>query len=45
VALRVEDHDAQRSRPEYEAALLDDLDWLGFCARRLPHCRVSNRPL
>jgi glutamyl-tRNA synthetase/glutamyl-Q tRNA(Asp) synthetase len=30
VVLRVEDHDRIRSRPEYEAALLDDLDWLGF---------------
>lgn len=30
VLLRIEDHDAQRARPEYEAALLDDLDWLGF---------------
>ncbi|HUE87604.1 MAG TPA: glutamate--tRNA ligase family protein [Vicinamibacterales bacterium] len=30
VLLRIEDHDRQRSRPEYEAALLDDLDWLGF---------------
>jgi glutamyl-Q tRNA(Asp) synthetase len=30
VVLRVEDHDRGRSRPEYEAALLDDLDWLGF---------------
>lgn len=30
VLLRVEDHDKQRCRPEYEAALLDDLDWLGF---------------
>jgi len=30
VILRVEDHDAQRSRPEFERALLDDLDWLGF---------------
>lgn len=30
VLLRVEDHDRQRCRPEYEAALLDDLDWLGF---------------
>ena len=30
VLLRVEDHDRQRSRGEYEAALLDDLDWLGF---------------
>jgi glutamyl-Q tRNA(Asp) synthetase len=30
VLLRIEDHDRQRSRPAYEAALLDDLDWLGF---------------
>ena len=30
VLLRVEDHDRVRCRPEYEAALLDDLAWLGF---------------
>ena len=30
VLLRIEDHDRMRSRPDYEAALLDDLDWLGF---------------
>lgn len=30
VILRVEDHDRTRSRPEYEAALLDDLEWLGL---------------
>ncbi|MFN7915470.1 MAG: glutamate--tRNA ligase family protein [Vicinamibacterales bacterium] len=30
VLLRVEDHDRQRSRPEFERAMLDDLDWLGF---------------
>jgi len=30
VLLRIEDHDRQRSRREYESALLDDLDWLGF---------------
>lgn len=30
VLLRIEDHDAQRSRPEFERAILDDLDWLGF---------------
>jgi glutamyl/glutaminyl-tRNA synthetase len=30
VLLRIEDHDRQRSRPEYEASILDDLDWLGF---------------
>ncbi len=32
VLLRIEDHDRTRCRPEYEAALLDDLDWLGFRA-------------
>ena len=30
VLLRIEDHDRQRSRSHLEAALLDDLDWLGF---------------
>jgi glutamyl-Q tRNA(Asp) synthetase len=30
VLLRLEDHDAGRCRPAYEAALLDDLDWLGL---------------
>lgn len=30
VLLRIEDHDRQRCRPEYEAAILEDLDWLGF---------------
>jgi glutamyl/glutaminyl-tRNA synthetase len=32
VLLRIEDHDRQRCRPEYEAALLDDLDRLGLVA-------------
>lgn len=30
VVLRIEDHDRSRCRPPYEAALLEDLDWLGF---------------
>ena len=30
VLLRIEDHDRHRSRPEFERAMLDDLDWLGF---------------
>jgi glutamyl-tRNA synthetase/glutamyl-Q tRNA(Asp) synthetase len=30
VLLRIEDHDRIRSRPHFEAALLEDLDWLGF---------------
>jgi len=32
VVLRIEDHDRVRSRPEYEAALRQDLAWLGFAA-------------
>jgi glutamyl/glutaminyl-tRNA synthetase len=32
VLLRIEDHDRQRCRPEYEAALLDDLDRLRLAA-------------
>jgi glutamyl/glutaminyl-tRNA synthetase len=32
VLLRIEDHDRQRCRPEYEAALLEDLEWLSFTA-------------
>jgi glutamyl/glutaminyl-tRNA synthetase len=30
VLLRIEDHDRQRSRPEFEAAILEDLAWLGL---------------
>ena len=30
VLLRIEDHDGTRSRKEFERAILDDLDWLGF---------------
>jgi glutamyl/glutaminyl-tRNA synthetase len=32
VLLRIEDHDRQRSRPEFEGAILEDLFWLGFRA-------------
>ena len=30
VLLRIEDHDRQRCKPAFEAAILEDLDWLGF---------------
>jgi glutamyl/glutaminyl-tRNA synthetase len=30
VHVRIEDHDRQRCRPEYTAALVEDLIWLGF---------------
>jgi len=32
VLLRIEDHDRGRSRREYEAGILADLDWLGLAA-------------
>ncbi len=32
VVLRMEDHDRGRCRPEFEAAIIEDLDWLGFAA-------------
>jgi glutamyl-tRNA synthetase/glutamyl-Q tRNA(Asp) synthetase len=46
VTLRLEDHDRIRSRAEYEAAILDDLDWLGFEADdgRHPVRRQSDTP-
>jgi glutamyl-tRNA synthetase/glutamyl-Q tRNA(Asp) synthetase len=30
VLLRIEDHDRERSRAAYDAAILEDLEWLGF---------------
>jgi glutamyl/glutaminyl-tRNA synthetase len=43
VLLRIEDHDRLRSRPEYEAALLEDLAWLGFVPDEGP-VRQSDDP-
>ena len=42
VLLRIEDHDRSRCRPEFEAALLEDLSWLGFAADGAP-IRQSER--
>jgi glutamyl/glutaminyl-tRNA synthetase len=42
VLLRIEDHDRQRSRPQFEAAILEDLAWLGFEADE-PPVRQSER--
>src|SRR5260221_6033001 len=36
VLIRIEDHDRQRSRPEFEAAIFEDLEWLGFVADDVP---------
>lgn len=48
VLLRIEDHDRERCRPEYERAILDDLDWLGFAPDDFPtdafrHGRCESR--
>jgi glutamyl-tRNA synthetase/glutamyl-Q tRNA(Asp) synthetase len=43
VLLRIEDHDRIRSRHDYEAAILDDLAWLGFAADA-PMTRQSDEP-
>ncbi|MHB2169386.1 tRNA glutamyl-Q(34) synthetase GluQRS [Alsobacter sp. R-9] len=40
--LRIEDIDPERSRETYVAALLEDLDWLGFAAEE-PVLRQSSR--
>jgi glutamyl-Q tRNA(Asp) synthetase len=42
VLLRIEDHDRQRSRREFEDAILEDLAWLGFTADG-PLVRQSER--
>src|SRR6185295_15581851 len=42
ILLRIEDHDRQRSRPEFEAAMLEDLAWLGFAPDE-PPVRQSER--
>lgn len=42
VLMRIEDHDGQRSRREYEQSIFEDLDWLGFKADA-PAVRQSER--
>ncbi len=44
VRLRIEDHDRERARGEYERAILDDLEWLGFLpdVPRLPMLRQAD---
>jgi len=42
VLLRIEDHDDERSRPEFERSILEDLDWLGLAADG-PTVRQSDR--
>jgi glutamyl-tRNA synthetase/glutamyl-Q tRNA(Asp) synthetase len=42
VLLRIEDHDRERCRPEYEAGILEDLKWLGY-RTDFPLVRQSER--
>ncbi len=42
VLLRIEDHDRGRCRPEYERAILEDLEWLGLAADRGRPLRQSD---
>jgi glutamyl-Q tRNA(Asp) synthetase len=44
VMLRIEDHDRERSRPEFERAILDDLDWLGFAPDVYPTAAFRSGP-
>ena len=43
VALRIEDHDRTRCKPEYETALHEDLEWLGFEADIAPSASFGSR--
>ena len=42
VILRIEDHDRERCRGEYDAGIIEDLDWLGYRYER-PVVRQSER--
>ncbi|MDE3156492.1 MAG: hypothetical protein KGN76_15420 [Acidobacteriota bacterium] len=44
VRLRIEDHDRDRSRPAFEAAILDDLEWLGFLPDEPPIAALRAGP-
>ena len=43
--LRIEDVDRQRSRPEFEAAIIDDLNWLGIQFHDAPRRQSDNLQL
>src|SRR5215213_115084 len=42
IVLRIEDHDRERCKPEYEAGILEDLEWLGYTPD-FPLVRQSER--
>ncbi len=43
--LRIEDIDRQRSRPEFEAGIIDDLNWLGIVFDEAPRRQSDHLPL
>jgi glutamyl-Q tRNA(Asp) synthetase len=43
--LRIEDVDRQRSRPEFEAAIIDDLNWLGIAFDEAPRRQSDHQAL
>ena len=43
LVLRIEDLDRERSRPEFRAALLEDLEWFGFRWDEGPHLQSERR--
>ena len=43
VLVRIEDHDRIRSRAEFERALFEDLQWLGFVDASTPFLRQQDR--
>jgi glutamyl-tRNA synthetase/glutamyl-Q tRNA(Asp) synthetase len=44
VLLRIEDHDRRRSRPQFERAILEDLEWLGFVPDEPPPGAFDGTP-
>jgi glutamyl-Q tRNA(Asp) synthetase len=44
VLLRIEDHDRERCRAEFESGILDDLDWLGFAPDVYPTSALRAGP-
>src|SRR5215216_861695 len=44
VLLRLEDHDRGRCRPEYESALLEDLEWLSLVSDVGTVAELRRRP-
>ena len=45
VFLRIEDHDRQRSRPAFDAAIVEDLEWLGFVPDGEPVRQSEREPV